>query len=231
MTYMISTLDVVLCVVQNKTMCQRKSLVLEKIAGSQWSCSNRRRNITYWSYFYISCNSEFSYFWLVFDFLQPRLLRLTTPAYTVTFGFASAQLAQSVMQQQLANHFLLRRLIILRNESYYWLIFDSSQGLLTLDKVGSIDNEHLPKSRPWAHPLYENVDPTIIKQQNFIGKCSESTKPPPPVQDFRCHRMDETKGFGRTGKSRLTKAIGSCNVALVRCCFELELGIKFVTCN
>ena len=68
-------------------MCQRKSLVLEKIAGSQWSCSNKRRNITYWSCFYPSCNFYFSSFSLVlWDLLQSRLLRLTTSAYAVIFG-------------------------------------------------------------------------------------------------------------------------------------------------
>jgi hypothetical protein len=62
-------------------------------------------------FLYPSCNFDFSYFWLVFDFLQTPLLRLTTPAYTVAFGFASAQLAKyHLMQQQLANPFLLRRL-------------------------------------------------------------------------------------------------------------------------
>jgi|LakMenEpi03Aug12_release.lakeMendotaPanAssembly.Ray.scaffolds.fasta_scaffold1207019_1 hypothetical protein len=37
---------------------------------------------------------------LLSDLLQPRLFRLTTPAYTVTFGFASAQLAKSLLMQQ-----------------------------------------------------------------------------------------------------------------------------------
>ena len=52
-------------------MCQRKSLVLlDKIAGSQWSCStsNRRRNINYWILFLSYLQSRLLFFLACFRF-------------------------------------------------------------------------------------------------------------------------------------------------------------------
>ena len=77
----------------SSVMCQRKSLVLDKIAGSQWSRSNRRRNITYWSCFYPSCNPDFSSFWLGVASASSGSSTVSTPSShyaslycTVAFG-------------------------------------------------------------------------------------------------------------------------------------------------
>ncbi len=76
----------------SSVMCQRKSLVLEKIDGKQWSCSNRRRKITYWSYFYPSCNPDFSSFLLGVASATSGSSTVSTPsshytpADTVAFG-------------------------------------------------------------------------------------------------------------------------------------------------
>ncbi len=69
---------------------------------------------------------------------------------------------------------------------------------------GGFDWQWTPAEIPTDHVpiLYENVDPTTIKQQNFIGTTV--------VNMLRIDkRTDETKGFGRTGKSRLATATGS----------------------
>ncbi len=99
--------------------------LLFRIAGDigielryQRRSTNRRRNITYWSCFYPSCNPDFSSFLLgglhlpLQDLLQSPLLRLTTTAYTVALGLyflSTGQVHKAAATT--ANHFLLRRLI------------------------------------------------------------------------------------------------------------------------
>ena len=126
-------------------MCQRKCL-LDKIAGSQWSCSNWRRNITHWSCFYSCCNPDFSSFLLVVGSSTVKQL------YNI---IASAQLAKFLlMQQQLANHFLLRRLITPKWKLLLINFRFIPRIAYTLDKVVSIDNDR-NSYRPCAHPLWK----------------------------------------------------------------------------
>ena len=115
--------------------------------------------------------------------------------------FASSQLAKSLlMQQQQANHFLLRRHI-----TPQWKLLLISFRFIpricfTLGEVVSI--EATPAEIPTDHVpiLHENVDPTtIIKQQNFIGTTVINMLRIDKIAAtcFRnpFHRMDETKGI------------------------------------
>ena len=251
--------------------------LLFRIAGDigielryQRRSTNRRRNITYWSCFYPSCNPDFSSFLLgglhlpLQDLLQSPLLRLTTTAYTVALGLyflSTGQVHKAAATT--ANHFLLRRLITpqwkllldnfrfippvveLRNKDFFFLfqtrhefwnttplqeILRSSaeiQRMWASDGMVPRRKEHSSKTAQgfasrWATPFSMKM----TTQQQWNNKilpgprwsiCSESTKQPPPVLDIQCHRMDETKGFGRTGKSRLTTATGSTS------CYSLLL--------
>ena len=188
-----------------------KSLVLEKIAGSHWSCSNRRRNITHWSCFYSCCNPDFSSFWLGVASATSGSSTVSTPSSyyaslycTVAFGLNCFRSTGQVPPNAAATSqsFLTPPAILLRNESYYWVIFDSSQGLLTLDKVVSIDNEHMPKFLQTMCPSSMKISTQQqIKQQNFIGTTVVNMlridKTAATCSRHPCHRMDETKGFGR----------------------------------
>ncbi len=159
----------------------------------------RRRNITYWSCFYSSCNPDFSSFLFGVASATSGSSTASTPSshyagrYSCFWSF-SAQLAKSPMQQ-LANHSAGLLLLYAGQNGFDWRWIGEIRTTCPSSFKMSTQQQRNNKISSWLR----------------WSICSVSTKQPPPVLDIQCHRMDETKGFGRTGKSQPTTAIGSAS--------------------
>ncbi len=179
-------------------------LVLEKIDGSQWSCSNRRSNKTYWSCFYPSCNFNFSSFSFVVGSSTASTLSSHYAGLYSYFWFCFRSTGQVPPNAAatIANQILLRRHItpkwklLMINFRFIPRIAYAGQGGFDWQWTqAEIPTDHVPIF------YYMKMSTPTIKQQNFIGTTVVNMlridKTAATSSRHQCHRMEETKGFGR----------------------------------